>query len=145
MSDTVSIELLLAPGAICPQYRTLGAAGMDLCCNEDVTLKPLERKLVPTGVRMAIPEGYEGQVRPRSGLAIKHGIGMVNAPGTIDSDYRGEISLILINMGEETVSMARGERVAQMVICPVVRAELVPVEALSETTRGEGGFGSTGL
>ena len=117
---------------------------MDLCANADVDLAPMERKLIPTGVRIAIPDGFEGQVRPRSGLAIKHGIGVVNSPGTIDSDYRGEISLILINMGQVSVHLARGERVAQLVICPIARAVLVPLDRLDETHRGEGGFGSTG-
>lgn len=141
----VKIEVVLGPGATLPEYRTEGAAGMDLCASVDFTLQPMERKLVPTGVRVAIPPGYEGQVRPRSGLAVRHGIGMVNSPGTIDSDYRGEISLILINMGLESVSLARGERVAQLVICPIARATLAQVDRLSETDRGEGGFGSTGL
>lgn len=144
MPDTVTIGFVLEPGASCPEYRTVGSAGMDLCSNVAVTLAPLERKLIPTGVKLSIPEGYEGQVRPRSGLAIKHGIGLVNSPGTIDSDYRGEISLILINMGQEAVHLARGERLAQLVICPVLRAVMVPVDQLDETHRGEGGFGSTG-
>lgn len=144
MPDTVTIGYVLEQGALRPEYRTAGSAGMDLCSNEAVTLLPGERKLVSTGVRLSIPEGYEGQVRPRSGLAIKHGLGLVNSPGTIDSDYRGEISLILINMGQETVDLVKGERVAQLVICPVLRAVLVPVDQLDETHRGEGGFGSTG-
>jgi len=128
-----------------PAYQTEGAAGLDLCLKEEVTLEPLERCLAPTGVRVAIPGGYEGQVRPRSGLAHRHGIAMVNSPGTIDSDYRGEIKLILINLGSSVVTLGKGERVGQLVFCPVARAELVVVEDLTETGRGEGGFGSTGL
>jgi dUTP pyrophosphatase len=142
---TVSVGLALEPGAICPEYRTEGAAGMDLCANTDVVLASFERKLVPTGVRLSIPIGFEGQVRPRSGLAVKYGLSMVNAPGTIDSDYRGEISIILINMGQETVALKRGDRIAQLVISPVARAVLLPSECLDETLRGEGGFGSTGV
>lgn len=110
----------------------------------DVRLEPMERKLVPTGVRMAIPPGFEGQVRPRSGLAIKHGLSMVNTPGTIDSDYRGEIGVLMINLGQEAVELKGGERIAQLVVCPVVRAELAMVDDLDATERGEGGFGSTG-
>jgi dUTP pyrophosphatase len=117
---------------------------MDLRCTEDVVLAPLERKLVPTGLRMAIPLGFEGQVRPRSGLALKHGLTMVNSPGTIDSDYRGEVQCVLINLGAETVKLAKGERIAQLVVAPVVQAHLQVVEDLGATERGEGGFGSTG-
>jgi dUTP pyrophosphatase len=117
---------------------------MDLRIIEDVVLEPGERRLARTGLRAAIPEGYEGQVRPRSGLAIKHGITMVNTPGTIDSDYRGEIGIILINLGQSVVKLEQGERVAQLVVCPVTRAEWRIVDALDETRRGEGGFGSTG-
>lgn len=117
---------------------------MDLCSTEAVELKPMERKLVPTGIRIAIPRGYEGQIRPRSGLALKHGISMVNTPGTIDSDYRGEIGVILINLGENVVKLARGERIGQLVICPVMRIEWERVAELADTARGEGGFGSTG-
>lgn len=105
----------------------------------------MERKLIPTGVRLAIPEGYEAQVRPRSGLAIKHGVALVNSPGTIDSDYRGEIQVILINLGQSVVQFSRGERVAQLVLAPVVRARLVFVQSLDDSDRGEGGFGSTGI
>lgn len=127
-----------------PAYATEGASGLDLRAVETVVLAPLERRLVPTGVRLAIPPGYEGQVRPRSGLALKKGIAMVNAPGTIDADYRGEIGVLAINLGAETVQLEAGERIAQLVICPVARAELIPVETLDETPRNEGGFGSTG-
>lgn len=117
---------------------------MDLRSVEDVELKPNERRLVRTGLRVAIPAGYEGQVRPRSGLALKHGITMVNSPGTIDSDYRGELAVILINLGQDVVKLHRGDRIAQMVVAPVSRLNVTTVEQLSETARGEGGFGSTG-
>jgi dUTP pyrophosphatase len=127
-----------------PRYETAGAAGLDLRADVDVALAPGERRLVPTGLAVEIPPGYEGQVRPRSGLAVKHGVGMVNAPGTIDSDYRGEVGVALVNHGQAPVSFARGERIAQLVIAPVVQAELQLVEALSGTGRGDGGFGSTG-
>ncbi len=127
-----------------PAYATLDAAGLDLFAPEDVELQPLERKLVPTGLCVEIPPGYEGQVRPRSGLALKHGLSMVNAPGTIDSDYRGEIGLILINLGSSVVKLNRGERIAQLVVCPIARAEVVEVDQVGETARGERGFGSTG-
>ena len=140
----VNLPLTLAEGATLPTYQTPGAAGMDLCCSEDVELAPMERRLVGTGVRMAIPEGYEAQVRPRSGLAVRYGISMVNTPGTIDSDYRGEIKVLLINLGAEVVTFDKGERIAQLVVCPVARAELKVVETLDGTGRGEGGFGSTG-
>ncbi len=141
---TVDIPITLGPDAVLPAYQTEHSAGMDLRSTVDITLEPGKRMLVPTGIRMAIPEGFEGQVRPRSGLAFKHGIGMVNAPGTIDSDYRGEIGVLLINLGQETVTFQRGERIAQLVICPIARAQLLQVEDLDETVRGAGGFGSTG-
>jgi len=140
----VRLPIVLSDAATLPRYQTSGAAGMDLCCSEDVELAPMERKLVGTGIRIAVPEGYEAQVRPRSGLAIRHGISMVNTPGTIDSDFRGEIKIILINFGNSVVKFGQGERVGQLVLCPVVRAELEVVEALEGTGRGEGGFGSTG-
>jgi dUTP pyrophosphatase len=127
-----------------PRYETAGAAGLDLRADEPVSLAPGERRLVPTGLAVEIPAGHEGQVRPRSGLAVRHGVGMVNAPGTIDSDYRGEVGVVLVNHGQLAVSFARGERIAQLVIAAVVRAELETVEALSGTDRGAGGFGSTG-
>jgi dUTP pyrophosphatase len=113
-------------------------------CSEDFTLYPNERRLVGTGLKVAIPPGYEGQVRPRSGLAFKHGISIVNAPGTIDADYRGEIGVILINHGADVVTFNSGDRIAQLVVCPVARVELIVVDSLEETERGEGGFGSTG-
>ena len=127
-----------------PRHQTAGAAGMDLRADEPVELAPGERALVPTGIAVAIPAGYEGQVRPRSGLALRHGVGMVNAPGTIDSDYRGEVGVILVNWGTETVRLARGERIAQLVVAPVTRAALVEVTQLPDSPRGAGGFGSTG-
>jgi len=127
-----------------PRYETAGAAGLDLRADEPFSLAPGERRLVPTGLAVAIPPGFEGQVRPRSGLAARHGVGMVNAPGTIDSDYRGEVGVLLVNHGQSAVAFARGDRVAQLVIAPVVRAEVELVEELGETGRGGGGFGSTG-
>jgi len=138
------ILVTLTDDATLPAYQTEGSAGMDLCSTVDFTLNPMERMLVPTGLRMSIPTGFEGQVRPRSGLAYRHGIGMVNAPGTIDSDYRGEIGVLLINLGQETVTFQKGDRIAQLVICPVERANLEVVLTLEETQRGVGGFGSTG-
>jgi dUTP pyrophosphatase len=118
---------------------------MDLKANEQLFLGPFERRAVRTGIRMAIPPGYEGQVRPRSGLALKHGISVPNAPGTIDSDYRGEIKVILINLGPEPFEIAKGDRIAQIVICPTVRADIEVCEDLPESERGDGGFGSTGV
>lgn len=127
-----------------PAYATTGAAGMDVLAAEDVTLAPGGRHAVATGLAVAIPHGFEIQVRPRSGLALKHGISVPNAPGTIDSDYRGELKVIVINHGTETFSVHRGDRIAQLVLAPVTRASWLPVEELDETLRGEGGFGSTG-
>ena len=131
-------------GLTLPAYATDGAAGMDVLSAENVTLAPGERWPVATGLAVAIPHGYEIQVRPRSGLALKHGIGVPNAPGTIDSDYRGELKVILINHGESSFEIRRGDRIAQLVLAPVVRASWLKVEELDETARGEGGFGSTG-
>jgi dUTP pyrophosphatase len=127
-----------------PVYATAGAAGMDVVSAEDVTLAPGARHAVATGLAMAIPAGFEIQVRPRSGLALKHGITVPNTPGTIDSDYRGELKVILINHGSEDFAIRRGDRVAQLVLAPVTRAGWVEVDALDETARGAGGFGSTG-
>ena len=131
-----------------PAYETDGAAGMDVRAalpdGEPMVLKPGERAMVPTGLSVAIPEGYEIQMRPRSGLAAKHGITCLNTPGTIDSDYRGELKVILINHGAEAFTIARGERIGQMVLAPVTRIAWQAVETLPETARGEGGFGSTG-
>lgn len=127
-----------------PRYATDGAAGMDVVAAEDLTLAPGARHAVATGFAMAIPAGYEVQVRPRSGLALKHGITCLNTPGTIDSDYRGEVKVILANLGSEDFVIARGDRIAQLVPAPVQRADLDEVASLDETARGAGGFGSTG-
>lgn len=130
-----------------PQYRTPGAAGLDLeaALPAPVLLQPGERRLIPTGLRLEIPPGFEGQVRPRSGLALRHGIGMVNAPGTIDADYRGEIGVLLVNLGQEPFLLEPLGRIAQLVICPVAQAELVEVAELGVTERASGGYGSTGV
>ena len=130
-----------------PSYETPGSAGMDIRAwlDEPVILKPGERALIPTGLFMEFEPGYEVQLRARSGLAVKHGIGLVNGVGTIDSDYRGEIKVALINLGQEAFAVNNGERIAQMVISPVVQAEIEPSEMLTETERGSGGFGSTGV
>ena len=127
-----------------PAYATDGSAGMDVVSAESVTISPGARHAVSTGLALAIPSGFEIQVRPRSGLALKHGISVPNTPGTIDSDYRGELKVILINHGAEPFSIQRGDRIAQLVLAPVTRASWLEVEELDETTRGEGGFGSTG-
>ena len=131
-------------GLALPAYATQGAAGMDVVAAENVTLAPGARHAVATGLSIAIPHGYEIQVRPRSGLALKHGISVPNTPGTIDSDYRGELKIILINHGSEVFSIAKGDRVAQLVLAPVVQAGWVEVDDLERTERGAGGFGSTG-
>ena len=136
-----------AAGLPLPAYMTAGAAGMDLhaAVAEEVVLEPGSVRLIPTGLKVAVPEGYELQIRPRSGLAARHGIGLLNSPGTVDSDYRGEIKVILINLGAAPFTVRRGDRIAQMVLCPIPRIELVPVPSLPETERGEGGFGHTGI
>lgn len=147
MSEPVAVKLCRLPHGAdlpLPAYATAGAAGMDLLAAESVTLAPGGRHAVATGLSLAIPEGYEIQVRPRSGLALKHGISVPNTPGTIDSDYRGELKVILINHGAEPFVIARGDRVAQIVLAPVVRAAWNEVASLDETARGTGGFGSTG-
>jgi len=130
-----------------PDYSTNHSAGMDLRAylNETILLKPLERKLIPTGLYIELPEGYEAQVRPRSGLALKKGLSVLNTPGTIDADYRGEIGVILINLSNEEVTIENGERICQMVIAKHEKAEFIEVELLTETERGAGGFGSTGV
>ena len=127
-----------------PAYATHGAAGMDVVAAEDIVLAPGERHAVATGFAIAIPQGFEVQVRPRSGLALKHGITCLNTPGTIDEDYRGEVKVILANLGSEPFEVRRGERIAQLVPAPVLRADFVEVGELGETGRGSGGFGSTG-
>ena len=131
-------------GLALPRYATEAAAGLDITSAEELVLAPGERHAVATGFAIEIPHGYEVQVRPRSGLAIKHGITCLNTPGTIDSDYRGEVKVILINLGSEPVPIRRGDRVAQLVPAPVLRAHFTEVHALEETARGAGGFGSTG-
>ena len=143
----VAVEVKRLPhgeGLPLPAYATSGAAGMDVVSAEDVTIAPGARHPVATGLSMAIPQGYEIQVRPRSGLAFKHGITVPNTPGTIDSDYRGELKVLLINHGTEDFPIARGDRVAQLVLAPVIQASWVKVDELDATERGAGGFGSTG-
>jgi len=136
-----------AEGLDLPSYETAGAAGMDLraAVTETVTLKPGQRALIPTGLAIQLPQGHEGQVRPRSGLAVKHGITVLNAPGTIDEDYRGEVHVPLINLGEDPLDVTRGMRMAQLVVAPVVRVEVEEVMELTLSSRGSGGFGSTGV
>jgi len=143
----IDIQLQWLPhgqGLAAPSYATDGAAGLDVVAAEDVTLAPGERHAVATGFSIAIPEGYEVQVRPRSGLALKHGITCLNTPGTIDHDYRGEVKVILANLGSKPFQVRRGERIAQLVPAVVIKAAFRAVEMLSETSRGAGGFGSTG-
>lgn len=146
MEKIVLKVLKLDENVVLPVYQTEGAAGMDLCAflKDAVTLQPLERKLIPTGLKIELPHGYEAQIRPRSGMSIKHGITLVNCIGTIDEDYRGEVCVPAINLSNESFTINNGDRIAQMVIAPVTKAELKVVSELSDTTRGEGGFGSTG-
>jgi dUTP pyrophosphatase len=129
-----------------PSYQSEGAAGMDICANSEteIVIAPGSRAIVPTGIYLEIPEGFEAQVRPRSGLALKHGVTVLNTPGTIDSDYRGEVKVILINLGQNDFSIKRGDRIAQLVFAQVTRVELFVKESLDATSRGPGGFGSTG-
>lgn len=140
-------QLQHAAGLPFPCYQTEHASGVDLfaAVDGDVVIEPGGWKLIPTGIAVAIPEGYEGQVRPRSGLALRHGIGLLNAPGTIDADYRGEVCVILFNFGKERFIIKRGDRIAQLVFAKVVKAEFRPVESLDDTKRGSGGFGHTGI
>jgi dUTP pyrophosphatase len=152
MSAMVTIAFLRLPHGAdlpLPAYESAGAAGMDLRAalgeGEVLELAPGAREMVPTGLGLQLPEGFEAQVRPRSGLAAKNGVTVLNAPGTIDSDYRGEVKAILINHGQEPFSIRRGDRIAQLVIAPVIRAAVVEVETLDQTGRGAGGFGSTGM
>ncbi len=149
MTAQIDIPFVWEPhgeGLEAPSYETSGSAGMDIraAVEEPVTLMPGKRALVPSGFRMALPQGYEAQIRPRSGLAIKQGITCLNTPGTIDADYRGEVKIILINLGDEPVEITRGMRIAQMVIAPVTQGLFAPAQSLDETERGAGGFGSTG-
>lgn len=151
MTASVTIEVCPLPhfeGLTLPAYETSGSAGMDLRAavpdHDPIVLEAGERALVPTGLTMAIPEGFEVQIRPRSGLAAKYGLTCLNTPGTIDSDYRGEVKVILVNLGRDAFTIERGERIAQMVVAPVTHGVWSEVEVLSETARGTGGFGSTG-
>lgn len=147
MSAPVAVAVKRLPhgeGLPLPAYASTGAAGMDVVSAEDVAIAPGARHAVATGLAVAIPQGYEIQVRPRSGLALKHGITVPNTPGTIDSDYRGELKVILINLGTEPFAIARGDRIAQLVLAPVVQAAWSEVDELEATERGQGGFGSTG-
>ena len=147
MTEPVAVRIKRMPhgeGLALPAYATRGAAGMDVLAAEDVTLAPGARHAVATGFAVAIPPGYEIQVRPRSGLALKHGISVPNTPGTIDSDYRGELKVILINHGAQAFAIARGDRIAQLVLAPVTQAAWDEVAQLDDTARGAGGFGSTG-
>ena len=146
----IEVEVKTLPhfeGLPLPEYQTHGASGFDLCaaCETSIRLAPGERILVPTGLQAAIPHGFELQIRPRSGLAVKHGLTMLNTPGTIDSDYRGEIKLIVINLGAEPFLIERGMRMAQAVLAEVLKAKLIPADNLSATGRAEGGFGHTGI
>ena len=150
MSSPIEIEIRRKDGCEdlpLPMYMSEHAAGMDICaaCDEDVTIAPGDVKLIHGGFYMAVPIGYEAQMRPRSGLALKHGIVLPNSPGTIDADYRGEVCVILGNVGRDEFVVTRGMRIAQMVIAPVTRAEVIEVDSLDETARGSGGFGHTGV
>ena len=142
----VVVKIVNESGNPLPAYATEGSAGMDLCAhiNESVVLEPLERKLIPTGLFIELPTGYEAQIRPRSGLALRQGITCLNSPGTIDADYRGELGVILINLSNEMQVIKTGDRIAQMVIAPVTQISWEPATALAPTNRGTGGFGSTG-
>lgn len=150
MSKTASIAITKLPNAQdldLPKYATEDSAGMDLCAAiaDPITLQPMERKIIPTGLAIALPKGFEAQVRPRSGLAAKNGVTVLNAPGTIDADYRGEVGVILVNLSAEPFTITRGMRIAQMIIASYTRAEWNLVDSLDETARGAGGFGSTGI
>jgi dUTP pyrophosphatase len=143
------LEILISrkAGALLPEYATRASSGMDLCAfvNEPVTLLPMDRAMIPTGIHIGIPVGYEAEIRPRSGIAYRFGITLVNTPGTIDADYRGEIKVLLINLGKEPFTVQNGDRIAQMVFRTVANARWKSVELLPETERGKGGFGSTGI
>ena len=129
-----------------PKYETIGSSGMDLAADidEKIEIKPGETKIIPTGLSVSIPQEFEIQIRPRSGLAVKHQLSVLNTPGTIDADYRGEIKVILINLGKKSFVVEKGSRIAQMVLCPIIKAKIIETETLDDTTRGSGGFGSTG-
>jgi len=145
--ERLKVKIINASGNQPPAYATLSSAGMDVRASltEPVVLNPLERALIPTGLRIQLPQGYECQIRPRSGLALRHGITLVNTPGTIDADYRGEIGIILINLSNEPFTVNDGDRIAQMVITGYTHVEWEPVDNIDETKRGDGGFGHTGL
>lgn len=145
--ERIKVKIINRSGMELPAYGTPSAAGMDVraCLDEPVTLQPLQRALIPTGLRIQLPQGHECQIRPRSGLALKHGISIVNTPGTVDADYRGEIGIIVINLSNEPFVINPGERIAQMVITNYTHVEWEPVERLDETVRGDGGFGHTGV
>ncbi|MBQ5400119.1 MAG: dUTP diphosphatase [Treponema sp.] len=147
MSNSVEIKCVAKNGAVLPVYKTSGAAGADVCALVDspVTIEPGCTKMIPTGLFFEIPEGYEIQVRPRSGLAFKNAVTVINTPGTIDSDYRGELNVLLINHGKENFTVNSGDRIAQIVVSPVTLGLFSQVESISETERGSGGFGSTGI
>lgn len=144
--EKVLVKVVKEEGITLPKYETIGSAGMDVRANitKEIELQPLDRVLIPTGLKMEIPEGYEVQIRPRSGLARKHGLTVLNTPGTIDSDYRGDIGIILINLSRESYFIQPEERIAQLILTPVVKAEFEEVDVLEQTERGEGGFGHTG-
>jgi len=144
--QTVQVNIINTSSNPLPAYATAGSAGMDIRANlpGTLTMQPMERMLIPTGLFIELPEGYEAQIRPRSGMAIKQGITCLNSPGTVDSDYRGELKVILINLSNTVQQIAHGERIAQMIIAKTERAELMPVEQLNKSVRGEGGFGHTG-
>jgi dUTP pyrophosphatase len=144
--DKIAIPFVANAGCL-PEYKSRGASGADLKADisSEIRLKPGERRLVPTGFWLQVPSGYEAQIRPRSGLAMQHGVTLLNSPGTVDSDYRGEVKVILVNLSQQEVVLRKGDRIAQIVICPVAKAEFVQQENLEITDRGEGGFGSTGI
>ncbi|WP_329903823.1 dUTP diphosphatase [Porphyromonas pogonae] len=146
MSDKVKVSIINHSRHPLPEYATIASAGMDLRAHleEPIVLKPLQRALIPTGLRIQLPIGYEGQIRPRSGLALKKGITLLNTPGTLDADYRGEIGIVLVNLSQEQFIVADGDRIAQLVVARHATVEWSDVEILDETTRGEGGFGHTG-
>ncbi len=146
-NEKIVVKCITETGAVLPAYQTIGSAGADVCAllDEPICLKPGMRQMIPTGLRFEIPLGFEIQMRPRSGLAAKYGIACVNSPGTIDSDYRGEVKVILINLGQEDFIINSGDRIGQVVLAPVFQADFTIVESLSDTDRGSGGFGSTGV
>jgi dUTP pyrophosphatase len=151
MSNSIKVDVLQLPhaeGLALPAYQSSHAAGLDLLAavpeQRPLVLAAGQHAMIPTGLVIALPDGFEAQVRPRSGLAARHGVTVLNSPGTIDADYRGEINVLLVNLGQEAFTIRRGERIAQMIVAPVMRVELARVDSLSATTRGDGGFGSTG-